>query len=110
VNGQDGQTRPTPGDELLNLLAVLANPHRLRILATLAQGGRHYVSELARTLGISRPLMHMHLRRLEGAKLVSSRLELSDDGKAMRFYALEPFEVSLTAERVVEAARTMTVG
>jgi ArsR family transcriptional regulator len=90
-------------------LAVLANPHRLRILATLAEG-RHYVSELARTLEMSRPLMHMHLRRLEGAKLVSSRLELSEDGKAMRYYALEPFEVRLTAERVVEAARTMRGG
>jgi DNA-binding transcriptional ArsR family regulator len=109
VNGTDGPARPTPGDELLNLLAVLASPHRLRILATLADG-RHYVSELARALGISRPLVHMHLRRLEGAKLVSSRLELSEDGKAMRYYALEPFEVKLTPARVVEAARTMRVG
>jgi predicted transcriptional regulator len=109
VSGPDGIARPTPGDDLLNVLSVLANPHRLRILATLADE-RHYVSELARTLGISRPLLHMHLRRLEGAKLVSSRLELSADGKAMRYYALEPFEVRVTPERVVEAARTMSGG
>jgi ArsR family transcriptional regulator len=109
VSGPDRPRPSTSGDELLNVLAVLANPHRLRILATLADG-RHYVSELARTLGISRPLLHMHLRRLEAAKLVSSRLELSEDGKAMRYFTLEPFDLRLTPARVAEAAATLTNG
>ena len=51
--------RPT-GDDLVEVLAALANPVRLRIVAKLA-GGRDYVSHLARELGVSRPLLHMHL-------------------------------------------------
>ncbi|GFJ88419.1 hypothetical protein Prum_020610 [Phytohabitans rumicis] len=42
------------GDELVEVLAALANPIRLRIMARLA-GGRDYVSHLAREIGISRP-------------------------------------------------------
>jgi DNA-binding transcriptional ArsR family regulator len=38
------------GDQLLAMLAALANPHRLRIIAMLASGGRNYVSQLAREL------------------------------------------------------------
>ena len=99
---------PVPtGDELLRALAALANPHRLRILAALA-GGRNYVSQLAREIGISRPLLIIHLQRLEAAGVVSSKLELSEDGKAMRFYALEPFEFRLTPEVIAKATRTLT--
>ena len=72
-----------PGDELLAILAALANPHRLRIVAALSGGGRNYISRLAREIGISRPLMHLHLQKLEDAGLVTSRLELSADGKAL---------------------------
>lgn len=46
-------------------------------------GGRVHVSELARRLGISRPLLYMNLDRLGKAGLVTGRLELSADGKAM---------------------------
>jgi DNA-binding transcriptional ArsR family regulator len=52
------------------MLGALANPHRLRIVAALASG-RNYVSQLAREMGMSRPLLHMHLQRLEAAGLVS---------------------------------------
>jgi len=94
------------GGELVRLLSALSNPHRLRILATLA-GGSVHVSELARQVGLSRPLVHMHLRRLEAAGLVSGRLELSDDGKALRFFEVTPFAIDLTPDLVVEAARTL---
>ena len=39
------------GDQLLDVLAALANPHRLRILAVL-HGGTTHVSQLARDVGI----------------------------------------------------------
>ena len=71
------------GDQLLAMIAALANPHRLRIIAALATGGRNYVSQLARELGRSRPLLHLHLQKLESAALVTSHLELSQDGKAL---------------------------
>ncbi len=98
--------RPT-GDDLVEMLAALANPLRLRIVATLA-GGRDYVSHLAREIGISRPLLHMHLQRLEAAGLVVGSLELSDDGKAMKYYEVADFDLRLTAATLTEAAKTLT--
>jgi DNA-binding transcriptional ArsR family regulator len=90
------------GDELLATLTAMANPHRLRIIAELRQG-RVHVSELARRLEMSRPLLYMHLDKLEKAGLVVGRLELSDDGKAMKYYELAPFELRLTADEVAAA-------
>jgi DNA-binding transcriptional ArsR family regulator len=82
----------------------VANPLRLRVIAELAQG-RVHVSELARRLGISRPLLYMHLDRLEKAGIVTGHLELSEDGKAMKYFELAPFEVRLNAEIVTAALR-----
>ncbi|WP_433274355.1 ArsR/SmtB family transcription factor [Actinosynnema sp. CS-041913] len=98
--------RPT-GDDLVEMLAALANPLRLRIVARLA-GGRDYVSHLAREIGISRPLLHMHLQRLEAAGLVVGSLELSEDGKAMKYYEVADFDVRLTASTLAEAVDTLT--
>ena len=98
---------PPTGDALVETLAALANPIRLRIIAKLA-GGRDYVSHLAREIGVSRPLLHMHLQRLEAAGLVVGHLELSEDGKAMKFYQVTDFNLHLTAAALAEAARTLT--
>ncbi len=95
------------GDELLRALAALANPHRLRILAALA-GSREYVSQLARQLGISRPLLHMHLQRLERAGLVTGSLELSEDGKAMKYFEAVPFAIHLDPASIAAAVSTLT--
>lgn len=89
------------------MLATLANPHRVRVVAALVHG-RNYVSQLARELGISRALLQVHLRKLEAAGLVSAHLELSEDGKAMKFYEVNQFDVRLTPDTVEAAARTLT--
>ena len=94
------------GDQLLAVLSALANPLRLQVLAELAEG-RQYVSELARRLNVSRPLLHMHLKRLEAAGLVTGALELSDDGKAVKFFQVAPFELTLTPSEIARAARTL---
>lgn len=96
------------GDELLRALSSLANPHRLRIVAALAHA-RNHVSGLARQIGISRPLTHMHLQRLEAAGLVLGSLELSKDGKAMKYFEVTPFAFHLTPANVAQAAQTLTV-
>jgi predicted transcriptional regulator len=105
-----GQSRPLPasGDELLGVFNALANPHRLRVLGVLAEG-RNYVSQIARELRISRPLLQIHLRKLEQAGLVSSVLELSEDGKSLKFYDVTPFSWSLTPDLIATAAATLTV-
>ncbi|MFC4909304.1 ArsR/SmtB family transcription factor [Actinomadura gamaensis] len=97
----------TTGDELLRVLAALDNPHRLRILAALADE-RDYVSNLARELGISRPLLQVHLRKLVAAGLVEGRAEVSPDGRAMKYYEIAPFRFELTPEVVRRAARTLS--
>jgi DNA-binding transcriptional ArsR family regulator len=94
------------GDELLRVLATLANPHRLRVVAALA-AERNYVSQLARELDISRALLQVHLRKLEAAGLVSADIEVSEDGKAMKFYEVTPFTLQLTPQTVSAAARTL---
>jgi len=95
------------GDALLQVLATLANPHRMRVVAALADE-RNYVSRLARDLGISRALLQVHLRKLENAGLVSASVEVSADGKAMKFYEVAPFALHLTPETIMIAARTLS--
>src|SRR5205823_7608486 len=90
------------------MLSALDNPHRLRIIAALTSGGRNYVSQLAREVGISRPLLHLHLQRLEEAGLVTSKLELSRDGKALNYFEVADFDVELTPSAIVKAARSLT--
>ncbi|WFE65212.1 helix-turn-helix domain-containing protein [Micromonospora sp. WMMD714] len=95
------------GDRLVEVLATLASPHRLRVLAALT-GGRAYVSQLARDLGISRALLQVHLKKLERAGLVTAQLELSADGKALKYYEVAPFSLQLTPDVVAAAAATLS--
>lgn len=94
---------------LLAIAEALANPHRLRILAAL-QRERNYVSELARQLGLSRPLLYMHLEKLEAAGLVKGNLELSPEGKAMKYYQLEDFDLHITPDTIARAQRAQRQG
>lgn len=103
------RTTPLDGDQLLAMLSALANPHRLRIVAALANGGRNYVSQLARDIGISRPLLHLHLQKLEEAGLVRSQLELSADGKALNYFEVGSFGIELTPEAIAALAASLTI-
>ena len=90
----------------------LALAHERATRSTASAGwlvrGRDYVSHLAREIGVSRPLLHMHLQRLEAAGLIVGHLELSKDGKAMKFYQVADLDLHLTATTVAEAAQTLT--
>lgn len=99
---------PVTGDRLLAVLGALASPHRMRIVAALSANGRNYVSQLAREVGISRPLLHLHLQKLEEAGLVTSKLELSSDGKALNYIEVTEFGIELTPSTIVEAAASLT--
>ena len=100
---------PLTGDELVTVLSTLSNPHRLRVVAALRRE-RTYVSRLARDLGISRPLLQVHLRKLQAAGLVTSQLELSEDGKALRYYEVTEFAFALTPDTITAAVPTLTTG
>ena len=96
------------GDQVLAMLSALANPHRLRIVAALTKDGRNYVSQLAREVGISRPLLHLHLQKLEEAGLVTAKLELSSDGKALNYFEVAKFEFDITPAAIAQAAKSLT--
>lgn len=98
---------PPTGDELVALLAALASPHRLRILAALAPG-RSYVSELARRLQMNRPLLYMHLQKLEAAGLVTGELVTAPDGSSVKYVQAVPFAVPLDLDVIVLAAQSLT--
>ena len=102
-----GGTRTDQGGvRLLSLLTALSHPQRIRILASLADG-RNYVSQLARDVELGRPLVHMHLQRLEAAGLVKGQLELSEDGRAMKYFEIVPFRIEVTPAAVVAAAASL---
>ena len=95
------------GTRLVTALSALAMPLRLRIVAALASGGRNYVSQLAREVGISRPLLHLHLQKLQEAGLVTSKLELSSDGKALNYFEVVDFTIELTPGAIVKLVKTL---
>lgn len=96
------------GDELLSLFEALSNPHRIRIISLLAKG-RQYVSQLARDAEMSRPLLYMHLKKLENANLVKTEMEVSDDGKAMKYYELVPFDFKINENIISKSVETLTI-
>jgi len=87
---------------LIEKMLALASPHRFRILSTLAAEPLH-VSELARRLAMSRALLYMHLQRLEAEGFITGRLELTKDGKALKFFDVVPFELKLDVPTIVAA-------
>lgn len=91
---------PPTGDEL-------ASPHRLRSLAALAQG-RTYVSELARRLQMNRPLLYLHLQKLEAAGLVTGELVTAPDGSSAKYVQAVPFTVALDLDAIALAAQSLT--
>jgi len=91
-------------EELSSRLAAIASTQRLRIIAELVDEKLH-VSELARRMEMSRPLLYMHLAKLEEAGFVTGHLELSDDGKALKFFESVPFDISVTPAVIVAAVK-----
>jgi DNA-binding transcriptional ArsR family regulator len=86
-------------------LTAISSVQRMRIIALLA-GEKLHVSELARRVGMSRALLYMHLTKLEDAGFVCGHLELSGDGKALKYFEVVPFALGIdTATLVAAVAR-----
>jgi len=79
------------------LFDALSHPMRIKILSLISHE-RKYVSELAKLANISRPLLYMHLKKLEEANLVKGTYEISDSGKSMKFYQANLFEIKVNLE------------
>jgi ArsR family transcriptional regulator len=86
---------------------ALSHPLRIKIIGLLSEK-RQYVSELARMINISRPLLYMHLQKLESAMLVKGNLEISSDGKAIKYYEVQEFDFHITPTILSEYSKHIT--
>ena len=94
--------------DYISVFDALSHPVRIKIIGILAEE-RQYVSELARLADISRPLLYMHLKKLEAARLVTSTMEISDSGKAMKFFSLDDFRIEVTKELLSELSKNIVI-
>ncbi|TFD46995.1 ArsR family transcriptional regulator [Cryobacterium frigoriphilum] len=96
-------------EQLSATLAAVASPQRMLILTELS-AGRVHVSELARRVGMSRALLYMHLAKLEATGFVTTALELSPEGTALKHVSLAPFsltvDIAVITQAVANAATT----
>nr|WP_276512203.1 winged helix-turn-helix domain-containing protein [Cryobacterium roopkundense] len=90
-------------------LAAIASPQRMTILSELTSG-RVHVSELARRVGMSRALLYMHLAKLEASGFVTTSLELSSEGTALKHVSLVPFHLTLNIETITQAVGAAGAG
>lgn len=89
-------------EKLAEKLKALGHPLRLKIVALLA-GGEMYLSEIANNLGVSRALAKIHLKKLEKAGLVRSKVVLvKGEARALRYYNVQDFDIHLTPRLLAE--------
>ncbi|HJH31283.1 MAG TPA: ArsR family transcriptional regulator [Methanosarcinaceae archaeon] len=93
-------------DELAALLNTLGNRHSLAILAELADG-EQYVSELADKIGISRPLLYLHLKKLENVGLVNGEIRHFDEPPyTKKYFHAKDFHIKVTLQRIKEIVKS----
>ena len=90
------------------LFDALSHPMRIKIIGVLSEK-RRYVSELAKVLNMSRPLLYMHLKKLEDAAIVIGSYEISESGKSMKYYEIKPFAIHLTPELLTTLAQSIPI-
>ncbi len=84
------------------MLDALGNEHSLKIMSVLADG-ECYVSELAKSVGISRPLLYLHLKKLENAGLVEGEIRHYEEPPySKKFYRAKNFELILSLSKIKE--------
>lgn len=90
------------------MLDALSHPLRLRIVALLWSRGELYLAEIATLLGVSRALAKIHLKKLESAGIVESRVALVEGrASARRFYRLRwSGEICVSPQRIAQLAES----
>ena len=90
---------------LVQILDSLGNEHSLKVMAILASG-ECFVSELAKMVGISRPLLYLHLKKLENAGLVESEIRhFEEPPYTKKFYKAKNFELKLSLDSIKEIVK-----
>ncbi len=85
-------------EDLAELLKALANPVRIRILELCMRGERSS-TELRRALGISKPLLISHIKKLTSLGLLESKLVLDEErGIVRKYYRTGNWEICVRKE------------
>ncbi len=94
-------------DEVSELLKVLSHPTRLKILALCTK--REFTGrELRESLGISKPLLISHLKRLVASGFLEYRVELDKEKMVVRkFYKTREFEVCINKDMLLKMSKNM---
>jgi len=82
-------------EKLSEVLQVLANPIRLKMLALIAVRPR-YAYELSKYLKLSYPLIHLHLNLLEKAGFISG--SYVEGPRTKKVYRLNDFQLVISGE------------
>lgn len=105
--GTDNENfNPIEYEDYVKLFDALSHPMRIKIIGILAEE-RQYVSELARILKISRPLLYMHLKKLEAAGIISGCHEISQSGKATKYFKLKAFDIHLSPKLMIALSKVI---
>lgn len=105
---KNDEFNPLGYEDYIKLFDALSHPMRVKIVGILAEE-RQYVSELARMVNISRPLLYMHLKKLEAAGIIKGHHEISESGKATKYFELKQFKIHLTPELLIELSKTIPI-
>ena len=92
--------------KLVKTLKALANPLRLRMIASLAEEPMHAYA-LAKEMGLSYPLTHLHLKGLRKMGLIKEIVpETKSEGRPpSRTYTPSDFELVLNPSKILEAVK-----
>lgn len=82
-------------ERLAEVLRMLANPVRLKMLALIAVKPRH-AYELAKILGLSYPLVHLNLTALEKAGFIEGGYV--EGPRTRKVYKLRDFELVISKD------------
>ena len=93
-------------EKLVEKLKALANPLRLRIIASLAKEPKN-VYRVSKELGLSYPLTHLHVKRLKklGFLEETKRIEQAEGMPSQKFYAPTEFIITVTPEIISKIVR-----
>jgi ArsR family transcriptional regulator len=94
--------------DYIKLFDALSHPMRIKIVGTLLEK-RRYVSELAKIMNMSRPLLYMHLKKLEEANIITGSYEISETGKSMKYFETKSFDIHLTPGTIISLSEAISV-
>ena len=98
--------KPQSLEALAKILTILGNETRLKVIAAL-QDGKMFIQELSQSLGVSYPLLHLHLKNLESNGIVKSEYSVGTDKTrryVKRYFELVDFRIEVSPELIAKIA------